>query len=209
MSLPMMCVAGQYGHFSAVGVRIAGGGDVVGQRVDPDIHHMLFVARHRHAPVEGRARDRQVLQPGFDEAHDLVAALRRPDEVGIVLVEGEQPVLIGREPEEIALLLDPFDRRAERLAAHAVVADGRFLLVEIGFLPHRIPAAVAVEVDVAIRRHALPDRLAGLVVPLLGGADEVVVGAAERLDHRAEDRRVAVGQRLRRYRLPGRPSAAS
>ena len=44
----------------------------------------------------------------------------------------------------------------------------------------------------------LPDRLAGLVVARLGGADEIVVGGAERLGHRAEDRRVAVGKLLRR-----------
>ena len=38
----------------------ADGGDVVGERVDPDVHDVLFVAGHLDAPVEGRARDRQV-----------------------------------------------------------------------------------------------------------------------------------------------------
>ena len=59
-----------------------------------------------------RARDRQVLQPALHEAHDLVAPLARQDEIRMRLVVGEQLVLIGREPEEVALLLVPLDRRA-------------------------------------------------------------------------------------------------
>ena len=43
-------------------VREAGRGDVVGQRVDPDIHHMLRVARNGHAPFQRRAADREVGQ---------------------------------------------------------------------------------------------------------------------------------------------------
>ena len=39
----------------------ADAGDVIGQRIDPDIHHVLGVIGHLDAPVERRARDRQVL----------------------------------------------------------------------------------------------------------------------------------------------------
>jgi len=56
----------------ALGVRIAGGGDVVGQRVEPDIHDMRRIARHRDAPAEAGARHREVAQPRLDERDDLV-----------------------------------------------------------------------------------------------------------------------------------------
>ena len=43
----------------------ADAGDVVGERVDPDIHHVARRVRHRDAPVERRSRDRDVLQPAL------------------------------------------------------------------------------------------------------------------------------------------------
>ena len=49
-------------EFFAVGVGKARRGDVIRQRVDPHIHDVLVVAGHADAPVERRARDRQVLQ---------------------------------------------------------------------------------------------------------------------------------------------------
>ena len=71
-------------------VREADAGDVVGQRVEPDIHHVLGVVRHLHAPIEGGARDRQILQPRLDEADDFVATRVRTDEVRLLLVELQQ-----------------------------------------------------------------------------------------------------------------------
>src|SRR5207237_9777833 len=89
-------------------------GDVVGQGIDPDIHHMLGVIWHLDAPIERRARDRQIPQTALDEADDLVAARIRADEVGLRLIKVEQSVLVSRELEEIALLLHPLHRRALR-----------------------------------------------------------------------------------------------
>ena len=98
----------------AVGIGIADGGDVVGQRIDPNVHDVLVVVRHLDAPVEGGARQRQILQAAAHEACDFVHALPRQHEIRHALVEIEQPVGEGGELEEIALLLDPFDRRALR-----------------------------------------------------------------------------------------------
>ena len=182
----------------------AGGRQIVGQRVDPDVHHVPLVAGDPDAPVERVARDRQVLEPALDEAHHLVPPLLRADEGRIRLVMRKQPVLIGGEAEEVGLLLRPFDRRAERLPAHAVRPERRLLLVEIGFLPHRVPAGILVEIDVAGRLHAPPDLLAGKVVPLLGGADEVVLRDVERRRHVAKALRVAVGELDRRQPLGDR-----
>ena len=41
--------------FLAVYIGIVDGGDVIGERVDPDIHHMLGIAGDWNAPVKGRA----------------------------------------------------------------------------------------------------------------------------------------------------------
>ena len=95
-------------------VREAGRGDVIGQRVDPDIHHVLRVARNRHAPFQGRAADREIGQAPLHEGDDLVQIFFRRDEVGMGFVMREQLVGIFGEPEEVAFLLDPFDRRAAR-----------------------------------------------------------------------------------------------
>ena len=37
--------------------------DIVSQRINPDIHDMLVIVRHRHAPIKGCARNRQIFKP--------------------------------------------------------------------------------------------------------------------------------------------------
>ena len=141
----------------------------------------LSVAGHADAPVEGGARDRQVLQAAAHEARDLVQPLLRQHEIR-PRVEVEQLLLIGREPEEIALLLHPFDRRAGLgRDAHLLLVEMRLVLGVIGLVAHRIPAGIFVEIDVAVLLHALPDFLRRAVMALLGGVDEVVVRAIQPL----------------------------
>ena len=84
-------------------------------------------ARHLHPPVEAGARDGEIGEPALDEAQHLVAARLRADEVGIVGIMGEQPLLIGGEAEEPALLDRPFDRRALRRELLAAVGDDQLL----------------------------------------------------------------------------------
>ena len=117
---------------------------------------------------------------------------------------GEQPVLIGGQAEEIALLLHPIDRRALRADAHAVFLHLSLGFGVVGLVAHRVPAGVAVLVDVAIGLHPPPDLFRRAVVARLAGADEIVVGTAERGDHLLEQRGVAVGQRLRLQALARR-----
>ena len=50
---------------AVVSTRVAQGGDVVGQRVQPHVDGMLFVKVHRHAPFDGCAADAEVLQAGL------------------------------------------------------------------------------------------------------------------------------------------------
>ena len=100
---------------------------------------------------------------------------------GWLFVELEQLVLIGRQLEEIALLLDPLDRRALRAAAHIVLADDGFLLGVIGLVAHRIPAGIGVEIDVAVLLHrAFQIAWHARCDARLGGADEAVERDVER-----------------------------
>ena len=179
-------------------IGIADAGEIIGERVDPHIHDVTRRIGRRHAPIERGARDREILQPTFDEADDFVEAALRQHEVRVVRVELEQPVLIGREAEEIGLLLGPLDRRALRADAHVVGADFGFAFGVVRLVAHRIPALIGADIDVAGLDHLSPDRLAGLVVSGLGGADEAVVGDVEPVAHLAEQRAVPVGERARR-----------
>ena len=72
-----------------------GRGDIIGQRVQPDIHDMLVIARHRNAPIETGARNGQIRQPLFHEIHHFVAAIMRQDEIRICFIMRQQLVAIG------------------------------------------------------------------------------------------------------------------
>src|SRR5687768_13829718 len=112
----------------------------------------------------------------------------------MLFVVREQPLLIGGKAKEVALLLDPFHRRSLRAAAHAIRPKLGLAFAVIGLVADRVPAGISVLVDVASSRHAPPDFLARPVVTLLRGADEVVVGAIQRLHHLLEAGRIAVGE---------------
>ena len=92
----------------------AGRGDVVRQRVDPDIHHVFRIVGDGDAPVEGGAADREIGEPALHEGDDFVAISFGRDEVRMGFVVRQQLVGVSGEPEEVALLLDPFDGRAAR-----------------------------------------------------------------------------------------------
>ena len=180
---------------SRFGVRETGSGQIVGQCVDPDIHHVRRIARHRNAPVEGRPRDRQITQPAGDEADDLVAAHLGRDEVGILGIVRQQWLRVGREPEKIGLLLGPGDRGV-RLGRHpgAVGIDLCLSLGKEPFVAHRVPPGIGIEVDVAAISHSLPDRRRCRVVIFVGGADESVEGDVEQFLQTLEPIRVAAGE---------------
>jgi len=175
----------------------ANGRDVVGQRIDPYIHDVFGVARDPYSPIEGGARERKILQTAPHETYDLIHPLLRQHEIRNPRVEVEQLVRIFGQPEEVALLLDPFYRGAMRAETLPALAETRFALVVIGLVADRIPARVFVEIDIAGRLHPFPDSFRGATVTRFGGADEVVVRAVELLHHRLEARHVAFHQLAR------------
>src|SRR5690606_27622479 len=90
-------------------IRIADAGDVIGQGIDPDIHHVSFRTRNRNAPIKGGARNGKVLQPALYEGDDLIAALFGSDKIRVRLVQIKQLLLVSRETKKVSGLFNPFD----------------------------------------------------------------------------------------------------
>src|SRR5690606_12724459 len=76
---------------------------------------------------------------------------------------------------------------------------GQFLFLVKGFVADRIPALIAIEIEIAGVLHRLPDRLAGLVMGGLGGADETIARNIELRRHLAEISRYFIGEFARRH----------
>src|SRR5437762_5280943 len=78
--------------------------DVIRERVQPNVHHMSFIAWDRHAPRNGflLAADRKVLQSSFDKRDDLVSTSFGPDPLRLLSDYVQQSFVIIREPKEIA-----------------------------------------------------------------------------------------------------------
>ena len=123
------------------------------------------------APRLPRAADAEVLEPALDEAARLVVPVARQHEVGALVIELEQLVLVGREPEEVVLLLDAL-RRGPVLGAEPV--DELGLVLEL-LAAHAVQAGVDVLVDVAVVVDPLQELLHEALVALVGGTDEEVV----------------------------------
>src|SRR6185295_6752098 len=87
-------------------------GEVVGEGVEPDVHHMSRVVRYRNAPLERRPADAQIFEAGFQKRGHLVPAHAWSDEFRVACVVLPQRLLERRQPEEVALLGDALDRVA-------------------------------------------------------------------------------------------------
>jgi len=137
---------------------VAEGGDVVGERVDPDVGDVLLVLWQRDAPAEGAPADRQVaerpvFQAELELAEDLVVPGLGPDGVRVGLVVRDQLRQVLGEPEEVGGFLVPLERPAADGAL--VIARLGVVLADEGLLAGVVPAAVAAEVDVARRLELL------------------------------------------------------
>mmetsp|Transcript_19789 Transcript_19789/g.31058 ORF Transcript_19789/g.31058 Transcript_19789/m.31058 type:complete len:345 (-) Transcript_19789:242-1276(-) len=159
------------------GVQPADAREVVRQRVEPDVHDVFLVEAlgHAHAPLEGGAADAQVPQRLLrvpEAVQDVVAVHLGPDELGVRLDVGDQPLLVVGQAEEVGLL-------AHALQGEAVlVLEARRLGLHVrheGLLLHVVPALVLPQVDVPRLGALAPELAAHLLVGGVGGADVVVV----------------------------------
>src|SRR4051794_4448148 len=85
--------------------RVTERGVVVEQRVDPDVDDLRLVPRHRHAPADPGAAEREVLEALPDERERLVVALLGADPFRPLGVQPLELLLEGRQPEEPVVLL--------------------------------------------------------------------------------------------------------
>src|SRR5271165_6500658 len=83
---------------------IADRGDVIEQRVEPDVDGKPLVKRYRNAPAFAGSRDVDVLEFGFNERDDFVAPAFRLYELRILVIKVQKPILELRQREEIARL---------------------------------------------------------------------------------------------------------
>ena len=128
----------------------------------------------------------------------LVVALARQHEVGPLGVQLLEPLLEGRQPEEVVVLLLPVQLD---LVDRALVAVQDLLLgLEVG-AARAVPALVGAGIDVAAVVQALHEALDRRAVLGIGRADEEVVGRVDLLAHLLEVDDVAVGQLARRDAL--------
>jgi hypothetical protein len=148
---------------------------VVDQRVDPDVHDLVGVPRDRDAPRLSGTAQAEVLQPARDEAPRLVVPEPRQHEVGSLVVEPEQLVLVGREAEEPVSLLDPLGHGA--VVGTLAVHELRLGLE--GLAAHAVETGVDVLVDVPVVVDPLDEVLDEADVPLVGRADEEVDVSAD------------------------------
>jgi hypothetical protein len=144
---------------------------VVDERVYPDIGDLLLVPGDRHAPRLPSTADAEILKAPLDEAARLVVPEPRQDELRPLVVKREQSILIGREPEEVVLLLDVL-RRDPVLRAEAVDEIG--LALEL-LAADAVQPCVDVLIDVAVVVDALQKLLDEALVTLVGRPDEEVV----------------------------------
>ena len=150
--------------------RVGQRAQVVDERIGPDVGDLLRIPRDRDAPRLRRAADREVAQAARDEAPRLVVPEAGQHEVGPLVVEREQPVLVGREPEEPVLLLDPLRLDA---VVGALAVDELVLGLE-RLAADAVQPGVDVLVDVAVVVDPLQEVLDEALVPLIGRPDEEV-----------------------------------
>ena len=151
--------------------RVAQRAAVVDERISPDVRDLLRIPRDRHAPRLRRSTDREVAQSAGDEAPRFVVAVTRQDEVGTFVVELEEPVLVGGEPEEPVLLFEPLGLGA---VVGAPAVDELGLRLE-SFAADAVPAGIHVLVDIPVVVDPLEEPLDEALVPFIARPDEEVV----------------------------------
>ena len=152
---------------------VAQRGNVIGKRVDPNVHHVLGIEIHRHAPLEGCAAHAQILKSGTQEIiQHFVRPRRRLNEIGMAFDVFDQPRRIFAHAEEIALLAHLFGGTA--------AIGAKIALLELrgrpeGFALRAVLSFIFRFINVALIIELLEDLLNHLFMAFIGRADEIIV----------------------------------
>ena len=152
-------------------IRPAQRGDIVGERVDPYVHYVLRVVRHRDAPVECASRNAEILKALLDEAPHLVSSCLRLQEFRMLVIELQDLVGVVGQLEEICFLTCLLNRPS---AIRAAAVDKLRLRPECLALL-AVETFISAFIDIALIVHPLPDLLDPLHVPFLSRPDEVII----------------------------------
>ncbi len=164
------------------GPGVGQGRDVVDQRVDPDVDHLLGIPRHGDAPGDRLAADGDVVEAALDERQGLVVTRPGPHPVGVLEVEPAQPILVARQQKVVVLFFEP-----HRLGAvhRAVTVDEVALVVE-ALAGRTVEAAVGALLDVAGGPQLLDEALHEGLVLGIGRANEEIVRGVHPRGHLAK-----------------------
>lgn len=187
----------EVGRVAAVAQR----GDVVGQRVEPHIHHLAGVAGHPDPPTP-RTRHRpghtEILQPTTDEPKHLIAPRRRLHPQHPRLDQPGQPPLVARQAKEPVLLSD--QPRLHTMLRAATLHQLRQHVEPLA--THAVPALVAPAVQITAGLTRTPQPLhTHPVARIAGGPDEIIERQTQRTPQRRIGGGVAVHQLPHRHAL--------
>ena len=152
---------------------VAETGDVVAQRVQPDIGDVSRREIDRNPPAEGRSGNAEILKPRQQEVvHHLVLPRLRLDEVRMGVDVVDQPVCVAAHPEEISRLGGGLDITAVQRA---------FAVHQLGFGVEglallAVHTLVFAQIDIALVVHFPENLLDLLFVILVRRPDEVIIG---------------------------------
>ena len=154
-------------------IQIADRSQVVGQGIKPYINNVLFINRHRNAPVKGSTGNAQILHALLDEVNHLIAAGNRLDKIRIFLNVLQKAVSVLADLEEISLLGYLLHRTVAVRAASLLV---QLQLGPVAFTRRAVQACISSLVNIPLVINAAENLLHYLLMAFFRGADKIVIG---------------------------------
>ena len=175
---------------------VADAGDVVRERVEPDVYDVLRIEVDRNAPLERRAGHTEILQTRQQEVvHHLVSARNGLDEVRMLVDVVDELRRVLAHLEEVRLLLGGLHVSAAVRALTVLELRGR----EERLARDAVHALVVALVDVALVVHVFEDLLDRLHMVFVRRADKAVVARADEVPKPLDLPRDVVHIFLRRH----------
>ena len=169
-------------------------GDVVCERIEPNIHDVLVIKIDRNAPLEGGSGNAEILQAGQEEVvHHFRFALRRLNELRVLIDIVDEAVCILAHLEEVCLFL----RGLDLAAAVRAFAVHQLAFSPEGFTRRAVHALVVALINIALLVELFKDLLYLLFVVIVRGADEFIVGGVHHVPVRLDNLRDVVDIFLR------------
>ena len=157
---------------------VADAGDIVGQRVQPYVYHVLRVEVYRDAPFERGTGYAQILQTRKQEVvHHLILSGNRLNEFRMLVDMVNQTVSVFAHTEEISLFLG----RLHLAATVRTLAVHQLGLGPEGLAGSTVHTLVSTFVDIALVIQLLENLLYLLLMVIIGGADEFIIGSVHQI----------------------------